>query len=68
MNTKLSIKHIVEVPSFLNNDKKLLEKNIKELSILGGFANPENFTDHFKRKIAITPSQYIKSLKKEDDF
>ena len=60
----LRTNYIIEL---LNNDKKFLDKEIKELAHLGGFNNPENFADHFKRKLNTTPSQYIKNLKQERD-
>lgn len=59
---------ITYIINLLSTDKKNWEKDIKELANLGGFSNAENFSDHFKRKIGSTPSQYIKSLRKEDNF
>ena len=61
----LRIDYIINL---LNTDKKNWEEDIKKLANLGGFSNAENFSDHFKRKIGNTPSQYIKSLRKEDHF
>lgn len=49
----------------LQKDSKMLSKDIKELSIIAGFGNSESFSDHFKRKLKMSPTLFIKMMKEE---
>ena len=58
----LRIDYIVNL---LQKDSKMLSKDIKELSAIAGFGNSESFSDHFKRKLKMSPTLFIKMMKEE---
>lgn len=56
----LRLEFIVDL---LKTDWKYLNKDVKELSQIAGFANSENFSDNFQRKYQLKPSYFIKMMK-----
>lgn len=47
----------------MKNDAKYLNMDVKELALLSGFTNTQNFSDNFQRKFEIKPSYFIKMMK-----
>ena len=49
--------------SLMKIDAKYLNMDVKELALLSGFTNTQNFSDNFQRKFEIKPSYFIKMMK-----
>lgn len=62
-NTYINDLKLDYILNLLKTDRKYLNKDVKELSQISGFLNPENFSDNFQRKFKIKPSYFIKKMK-----
>ncbi|MEZ7508079.1 AraC family transcriptional regulator [Cloacibacterium sp. Arc16] len=56
----LRLEYIIDL---MKNDAKYLNMDVKELALLSGFTNTQNFSDNFQRKFEIKPSYFIKMMK-----
>ena len=56
----LRLEYIIDL---MKNDAKYLNMDVKELALLSGFTNTQNFSDNFQRKFEIKPSFFIKMMK-----
>ena len=55
----LRLDYIIEL---MKNDVKYLNLDVKELAIMSGFTNTQNFSDNFQRKFEIKPSYFMKMM------